>query len=62
MDLNWHAFLLSVCEPGERGYRGFEEFSDVVKHVSKENGINTDDLRNIYELIRIPKMPDYLKV
>ncbi len=51
-----------VCEPGEKGYRGFEEFSDVVKHVSKENGIELKDLRNLYELIRIPKLSDYLKV
>ena len=55
-------FYSIVCEPGEKGHRGFEEFSDVVKHVSKENGIEIKDMRNLYELIRIPKMPDYLKV
>ena len=51
-----------MCEPGEKGHKGFEEFTDVIKHVARENGIELNDLRNLYGLIRIPSLTDYLKV
>ena len=55
-------FYCDVCRPGEKGHRGFERFQDLVKHVAKENGIESTDTRNIMELIRIPKDVDSLKM
>ena len=55
-------FYCDVCEPGEKGAKGFEEFQDVVKHVVKENGVDDRDQANINELIRIPNSADFLKV
>ena len=55
-------FYCDVCNPGDKGHRGFEKFADVVKHVAKENGIQETDKKNINDLIRIPKNPDSLKI
>ena len=55
-------FYCDVCQPGEKGNRGFENFVDVVKHVAKENGIQPDDKKNLHELIRIPGQADFLKI
>ena len=51
-----------MCNPGDKGSRGFEKFEDVVKHVAKENGIQETDKKNINDLIRIPKHADALKI
>ena len=55
-------FYCDVCGPGDKGYRGFEKFADVVKHVARENGIHHDDWKNLHELIRIPEQADSLKI
>ena len=55
-------FYCDVCNPGDKGHRGFEKFPDVVKHVAKENGIQETDKKNINDLIRIPKNADSLKI
>ena len=55
-------FYCDVCQPGEKGQRGFESFEDVVKHVSRENGILKNNIKNLHELIRIPEQADSLKV
>jgi len=55
-------FYCYVCTSSEKGGKGFEEFSDVVKHVCRENGLDEKDKKNINDFIRIPSEPDYLKV
>ena len=36
-------FYCDVCEPHEKGGKGFEEFEDVVRHVCNENGISLEE-------------------
>jgi len=55
-------FYCDACEPHEKGGRGFENFDEVVKHVCKENGIQRNDTRNVWDMIRIPKNVDGLKI
>ena len=45
-------FYCDVCNPGERGAKGFQNYQDVVKHVANENGIRPDDKKNIHDFIR----------
>lgn len=45
-------FYCDMCDPGERGAKGFQNFVDVVKHVANENGIRQEDKKNINEMIR----------
>ena len=53
--------ILELRDFHSAGAKGFEEFSDVVKHVCNENGISRDDKRNLHEMIRIPGREDFLK-
>ena len=54
-------FYCDVCRPGEKGAKGFEEYTDIKKHVSRENGIRENDTANLHNLIRIPSKAEYLK-
>jgi len=54
-------FYCDVCRPGEKGAKGFEEYRDIKKHVSRENGIRENDTANLHDLIRIPSKAEYLK-
>ena len=45
-------FYCDICNPGERGARGFQNYKDAVKHVAQENGVRSDDKKNIHDMIR----------
>eukprot|EP00092_Neocalanus_flemingeri_P085540 GFUD01107642.1.p1 GENE.GFUD01107642.1~~GFUD01107642.1.p1 ORF type:complete len:332 (-),score=125.63 GFUD01107642.1:466-1461(-) len=55
-------FYCDVCNPGEKGAKGFEEFADIVKHVARENGISEKDKVNLHEMIRVPAKAEHLKI
>jgi len=54
-------FYCDVCQPGEKGAKGFEEYGDIKKHVSRENGIRENDTANLHDFIRVPSKAEYLK-
>ena len=55
-------FYCDMCDPGERGAKGFASYEEAVKHISMENGVRPSDKTNVHDMMRIPKTETHLKV